>query len=163
VLRINHEQGNEQNIKSLRYSAFPRLNNRHVLLLPIYRKYLNREAAVWQKLKHQNVLEFLGLASDLGRFPECPAFIAPYCDQGTVKDYLKSHPGMEIRIAMVRCRENHTFIIPDSTIHRCKVSRMVSSTYMKLMSCMEISNQFVSSLEFSPVNFSFFLPIRQMC
>ncbi|KXN83012.1 RGS domain-containing serine/threonine-protein kinase A [Leucoagaricus sp. SymC.cos] len=66
------------------------------------RTYLNREAVVWHKLKHENILPFLGLANDLGRFESCPAMISPYCERGTISDYLRSiQPTPEIRVRLI--------------------------------------------------------------
>ncbi|KAF5359886.1 hypothetical protein D9756_002941 [Leucocoprinus leucothites] len=67
------------------------------------RRWLNREAIVWHKLKHENVLIFLGLAPDLGRLEACPALISPYCTNGTVGDYIRiSNPPVETRVSLVR-------------------------------------------------------------
>ncbi|KAJ3576340.1 hypothetical protein NP233_g489 [Leucocoprinus birnbaumii] len=66
------------------------------------RTYLVREAIVWHKLKHKNVLPFLGLASDLGRVGNCPALISPYCNLGTISMYVKTHrPGPEVRVHLI--------------------------------------------------------------
>ncbi|KAF5359884.1 hypothetical protein D9756_002943 [Leucocoprinus leucothites] len=66
------------------------------------RRWLNREAIVWHKLKHENVLSFLGLAPDLGRLEACPALISPYCTNGTVGDYIRiSNPPVEIRVSLI--------------------------------------------------------------
>ncbi|KAJ3561077.1 hypothetical protein NP233_g10418 [Leucocoprinus birnbaumii] len=53
--------------------------------------YLIRETLVWINLKHPNVLGFFGLADDLGR-EGCPALISPFCENGPIMNYLKSHP-----------------------------------------------------------------------
>ncbi|KAJ3570670.1 hypothetical protein NP233_g4258 [Leucocoprinus birnbaumii] len=51
------------------------------------RRRLNREAIVWSKLKHRNILRFLGLANVIARYKNCTAMISPYCVAGTVRDY----------------------------------------------------------------------------
>ncbi|KXN87317.1 hypothetical protein AN958_08942 [Leucoagaricus sp. SymC.cos] len=63
-------------------------------------KTVSRETEIWQKLRHTNVLRFLGLTSDFGRF-SYPALISPYCDNGTAPDYLKLHPEIETRLFLV--------------------------------------------------------------
>ncbi|KXN92898.1 Serine/threonine-protein kinase HT1 [Leucoagaricus sp. SymC.cos] len=54
-------------------------------------QYLIRETAVWSRLHHPNILRFLGLADDLGRHG-VPALISPWCNNGTVMEYLKDRP-----------------------------------------------------------------------
>ncbi|KAJ3552602.1 hypothetical protein NP233_g12842 [Leucocoprinus birnbaumii] len=62
---------------------------------------LYSEAIVWTKLQHENVLPFLGLAQDLGRFG-CPAYIFPFCNNGSITDYIHStNPGVMDRALLV--------------------------------------------------------------
>ncbi|KXN83009.1 Serine/threonine-protein kinase CTR1, partial [Leucoagaricus sp. SymC.cos] len=60
-------------------------------------QHLIRETTVWIRLNHENVLEFLGLTQEHGRY-DCPALVSPYCDNGTVSTYLKSHSDPEISL-----------------------------------------------------------------
>ncbi|KAF9448420.1 kinase-like protein [Macrolepiota fuliginosa MF-IS2] len=64
-------------------------------------KYLIRETVVWHRLNHPNILKFFGLDSSLGRFG-CPALISPYCDNGTVNNYLKKHPDIDTRLYIIK-------------------------------------------------------------
>jgi hypothetical protein len=68
--------------------------------LLIILKSLIRETAVWHYLRHKNVLEFLGLAPDLGRYG-CPALISPYCERGTAKNYFEFHSDVDTKLFVV--------------------------------------------------------------
>ena len=50
---------------------------------------LGREARVWHRVKHQNVLEFFGVVHNMGEFF---ALVSPYCAQGNVGSYLETYP-----------------------------------------------------------------------
>ncbi|KAF8623869.1 hypothetical protein AX17_007271 [Amanita inopinata Kibby_2008] len=50
---------------------------------------LNREAKVWHTLKHPHVLEFLGIARNLG---QSVALVSPYCENGNISKYLDDYP-----------------------------------------------------------------------
>ncbi|KAF9448421.1 kinase-like protein [Macrolepiota fuliginosa MF-IS2] len=63
--------------------------------------YLIRETAVWVKLNHPNILKFLGLAPDHERFG-VPALISPYCNNGTVYQYLGSHPNINTKLFIMK-------------------------------------------------------------
>ncbi|KAJ7224773.1 kinase-like domain-containing protein, partial [Mycena rebaudengoi] len=52
-------------------------------------KYLYEQAKVWHRLKHPNILPFLGIALDLGL---SPALISPYCPSAGIMAYLQSVP-----------------------------------------------------------------------
>ncbi|KAF9442464.1 kinase-like protein [Macrolepiota fuliginosa MF-IS2] len=64
-------------------------------------KYLTRETVAWHRLNHPNILKFFGLDSSLGQFG-CPALISPYCDNGTVNNYLKSHSDINTRLFIIK-------------------------------------------------------------
>ncbi|KAJ7820201.1 kinase-like domain-containing protein [Mycena leptocephala] len=49
---------------------------------------LNREARLWTKLRHPNVLPFLGIY-DVGR--AIPILVSPFCKFGHVREYLQNH------------------------------------------------------------------------
>ncbi|KAJ7029672.1 kinase-like domain-containing protein [Mycena alexandri] len=53
------------------------------------RQRLTREVNVWCKLKHPNILPFLGVY-DIGH--DLPVLISPYYKSGHIKGYLKRHP-----------------------------------------------------------------------
>ncbi|KAG8915010.1 hypothetical protein FRC00_008779, partial [Tulasnella sp. 408] len=49
---------------------------------------LAREIYVWSTLNHPNVLELLGFATEDGK----PCLISPWCDNGTLQEYLQKFP-----------------------------------------------------------------------
>ncbi|KAJ7264480.1 kinase-like domain-containing protein [Mycena haematopus] len=49
----------------------------------------NREVQIWVKLKHRNILPFIG-AYDVGH--DFPVLISPFCNFGHIGRYLQSHP-----------------------------------------------------------------------
>ncbi|KAF7376613.1 TKL/TKL-ccin protein kinase [Mycena sanguinolenta] len=58
---------------------------------------LNREVDVWRRLKHKNVLPFIGVCKDIAPLP---ALISPFYKFGHVGEYLKKHPTVD-RIDLV--------------------------------------------------------------
>ncbi|KAJ7500331.1 kinase-like domain-containing protein [Mycena galericulata] len=50
---------------------------------------LNREAEVWGRLKHKNVLPFIGVCKDIAPWP---VLISPFYKLGHVGTYLRKHP-----------------------------------------------------------------------
>nr|GAT50658.1 TKL/TKL-ccin protein kinase [Mycena chlorophos] len=58
---------------------------------------LRREARVWSKLKHRNVLPFIGVCYDLmpARGMPRPALIAPFCKSGNVINFLRKHSDID--------------------------------------------------------------------
>ncbi|KAJ7821488.1 kinase-like protein [Mycena leptocephala] len=63
------------------------------------RQRLTREVNVWRKLKHPNILPFLGVY-DIGH--DLPVLISPYYKSGHIKGYLKRHPHPVHRHKLVR-------------------------------------------------------------
>ncbi|KDQ57870.1 hypothetical protein JAAARDRAFT_57694 [Jaapia argillacea MUCL 33604] len=59
---------------------------------------LNQESELWHRLKHRNLLPFLGI-SYFKQFGGCPGLIFPYCDFGPVMVYLKHHQANRLTIA----------------------------------------------------------------
>ncbi|KAF9441820.1 kinase-like protein [Macrolepiota fuliginosa MF-IS2] len=59
------------------------------------------ETAVWVDLDHPNILKFLGLAPDLGSYG-VPALVSPYCEKGTVDDYLRLHPNTNTKLFIIK-------------------------------------------------------------
>ncbi|KAJ7202564.1 kinase-like domain-containing protein [Mycena pura] len=59
---------------------------------------LKREADIWSKLKHENVLPFIGVCDD---FAPCPVLIAPFCTFGHVGTYLRKNPSAD-RYELIR-------------------------------------------------------------
>lgn len=54
--------------------------------LPYYQR-LNRESRVWHPLRHENILEFLGIYQDPKK--RISAMVSPLCSNGNLVDYLK--------------------------------------------------------------------------
>ncbi|KAJ7861161.1 hypothetical protein B0H13DRAFT_1900630 [Mycena leptocephala] len=52
---------------------------------------LRREADVWSRLKHKNILPFFGVCEDLAGAPT-PVLISPFYKSGHVGTYLRKHP-----------------------------------------------------------------------
>ncbi|KAJ7821486.1 kinase-like domain-containing protein, partial [Mycena leptocephala] len=55
-------------------------------------KRLRREAEIWSRLKHRNVLPFFGVCDDIA--PR-PMLISVFCHFGHIGTYLKTHPRAE--------------------------------------------------------------------
>lgn len=72
--------------------------NLQILLdLPAPFKRAKREAKLWMKLDHKNILPFLGIMESPQEF----YFVSPYQSNGSLKAYLNKHPDCD-RIHMVR-------------------------------------------------------------
>ncbi|KAJ6462166.1 kinase-like domain-containing protein [Mycena sanguinolenta] len=52
---------------------------------------LNREVDIWSRLKHRNILSFIGICENLAPFP---VLISPFYKFGHVGKYLTKHPGV---------------------------------------------------------------------
>ncbi|KAF7336052.1 Glycoside hydrolase family 76 protein [Mycena sanguinolenta] len=59
---------------------------------------LKREAEVWSKLKHKNVLPFIGMCNDIAPYP---VLISPFYKFGHVETYVTKNPSVD-RQALVR-------------------------------------------------------------
>jgi hypothetical protein len=60
---------------------------------------LYEEARIWRRLKHPNILPFLGISLNLGL---SPALISPFCASGPIMKYLQhSAHGPQERLQMV--------------------------------------------------------------
>ncbi|KAJ6474160.1 kinase-like domain-containing protein [Mycena sanguinolenta] len=57
--------------------------------LDAVRKRLDREGNLWKKIKHPNILPFLGV-HEIGA--SIPALVSPYCKFGHIETYLSNHP-----------------------------------------------------------------------
>jgi len=51
-------------------------------------KRIRREIAIWQGLKHENVLPLLGITSDFGRYM---SFVSPWLENGSLIQYLEKN------------------------------------------------------------------------
>ncbi|KIK67862.1 hypothetical protein GYMLUDRAFT_1014143 [Collybiopsis luxurians FD-317 M1] len=59
----------------------------------IYRKFC-KEALIWQRLSHKFILPFLGI--DAENFPRSPCMVSPWMPGGTVSQFLKRNPKVNI-------------------------------------------------------------------
>lgn len=53
----------------------------------------SQEVLVWSQLEHPNVLPFLGINMDL--FPGRHCLVSPWCNHGSVINYLLLHPEVD--------------------------------------------------------------------
>jgi len=84
----NHSLSLQVAMKQLRHTApRERMDRRH-----------EREMTVWSKLRHPNILPFLGLAEVDGW---APCFISPFMPNGDVLAYMQSNPKVD-RILIIR-------------------------------------------------------------
>ncbi|KAG8950733.1 hypothetical protein FRC04_007152 [Tulasnella sp. 424] len=70
------------------------------------RKRLGRELHVWAALHHPHILELLGFAFDNGR----PCLISPWCEYGTLQDYLKKYPNPDRRMLVRQIAEGLSYL-----------------------------------------------------
>ncbi|KAF8573573.1 kinase-like protein [Ramaria rubella] len=71
-------------IKLIRGSLFDEKGNKK-----LFQRW-KREAAIWSRLQHPNVLTLLGIAHLENRFQI--ALISPFCALGSANDYIRQHP-----------------------------------------------------------------------
>ncbi|KAF6752648.1 TKL/TKL-ccin protein kinase [Ephemerocybe angulata] len=64
------------------------------------RRRLERESNVWHGFDHPNLLQFLGMATDLAFSSTFPTLISPYCERKSVLEYIKAHPEV-IRLPII--------------------------------------------------------------
>ncbi|KAF9462794.1 TKL/TKL-ccin protein kinase [Collybia nuda] len=77
-------------------------------------KRINRETYVWQKLNHKNVLKFLGVCTDLYA---SSALISPFCDAGSVKEYVKEHPDVNRSVMIFGIAEGLAYLHQKNVLH----------------------------------------------
>ena len=75
-----------------------------VEIATISQKFM-REARVWSRLRHENIVPFCGVASDLALRPGIPSVISPWYDNGSLHAYYKLHWKEGKGIAPERRRE----------------------------------------------------------
>ncbi|KAJ3553608.1 hypothetical protein NP233_g12606 [Leucocoprinus birnbaumii] len=95
---------NDVAIKGVRFGHFPKSSLQEAirvrdddvhskdcdsLIIPDQR--LIRETVIWQRLKHPNILPFIGLLSDLN-WSYVPALISPWCRNGTIREFINAQP-----------------------------------------------------------------------
>ncbi|KIY69009.1 kinase-like protein, partial [Cylindrobasidium torrendii FP15055 ss-10] len=57
-------------------------------------KSFYKEALLWQRLDHKNVLPFLGV--DTENFPGRPCMVSPWMANGNAHDFVKNHPKLDV-------------------------------------------------------------------
>jgi hypothetical protein len=75
----------------------PRMGYFAVFLMYCGQTFL-QEALIWRRLRHPNVLPFLGICADI--FSPRWAMVSPYMKHGNVNMYLKDYPTAD-RVRMV--------------------------------------------------------------
>ncbi|KAG8899887.1 hypothetical protein FRC01_010336, partial [Tulasnella sp. 417] len=70
------------------------------------RKRLAREIYVWAALDHPHVLEFLGFAFE----NSTPCLISPWCENGTLPDYLQNNPDANRRLLVRQIAEGLKYL-----------------------------------------------------
>jgi len=60
-------------------------------------KLISRELRIWQKLRHPNILPFLGITFDLDPNGLIPQAVSPWMNNGPLVHYLKTNPGASHR------------------------------------------------------------------
>jgi len=60
-------------------------------VLDTMNRYLRRESHVWNRLRHRNILQYLGFCDNKEISPSV-ALIAPFCEEGTIATYLEKNP-----------------------------------------------------------------------
>ncbi|KAG8895995.1 hypothetical protein FRC01_012083, partial [Tulasnella sp. 417] len=69
-------------------------------------KRLAREIYVWAELDHPQVLELLGFAFD----NRTPCLISPWCENGTLQEYLQKNPGANRRLLVRQIAEGLKYL-----------------------------------------------------
>jgi serine/threonine protein kinase len=94
-LRVFQQSSNEERLKLFHVCSTPvcmRHSNRH-------RQQLLREAFIWRSLRHENVLPFLGIASnskatsygeELMTLKASLYLVSPWMENGTVREYIRT-------------------------------------------------------------------------
>ncbi|KAG1808531.1 kinase-like domain-containing protein [Suillus variegatus] len=77
------------------------LDSSETALLAKAARGLRREAQIWMRLLHDNVLPLEGITEEFGPLP---AFVTPWMENGTLEDYLGREVGLswERKLSMVR-------------------------------------------------------------
>ena len=103
---------------------------------------MKREAVVWQRAHHPNVLRLYGFRSG-----EEPALVSPYCPHGSIWRYLETHPDVtfleKLNLVRVRSRALYASLILLSSSTKQALD-LVISILKSLQYPMAMSNQKMS-------------------
>ncbi|KAI5119294.1 hypothetical protein M0805_008209 [Coniferiporia weirii] len=77
-------------------------------------KVVAKEIYIWSKLKHPNVLQLLGFIIDENGLP---AFVSGYMDKGTVLDYVKKHPELDVMRLTLGIAKGLEYLHEQDVIH----------------------------------------------
>ncbi|KAJ7869720.1 kinase-like domain-containing protein [Mycena olivaceomarginata] len=75
---------------------------------------LKREVDVWSRLKHKNILTFIGVCEDLAPLP---VLISPYYKFGHVGKYISKHPGINRHELAVGVASGLKFLHENDVVH----------------------------------------------
>ncbi|KAJ7461343.1 kinase-like domain-containing protein [Mycena galericulata] len=79
-------------------------------------KRLTREANIWSKLKHENVLPFIGVCEDVRIAPR-PVLISPFCESGHVGRYLRTNPSANRDLLVCGVASGLKFLHDNNIVH----------------------------------------------
>ncbi|KLO07106.1 kinase-like protein [Schizopora paradoxa] len=84
--------------------------------LPEYRQCARvvREARIWNKMRHKNIVPLFGLWNDFSKESPFPAFISPWFDEGNLKSFLDKNEATS-KGQRLSFKKNHC--IPASLVH----------------------------------------------
>ncbi|KAJ7463502.1 kinase-like domain-containing protein, partial [Mycena galericulata] len=75
---------------------------------------LNREVDIWRRLKHRNILTFIGVCENLAPWP---VLISPFYKFGHVEQYLTNHPGVNRKKLVLGVASGLQFLHENGVVH----------------------------------------------
>ncbi|KAJ7876714.1 kinase-like domain-containing protein [Mycena olivaceomarginata] len=75
---------------------------------------LNREVDIWSRLKHRNILSFIGICEDLAPLP---VLISPFYKFGHIGKYLTKHPGVNREKLVLGVASGLQFLHENGVVH----------------------------------------------
>ncbi|KAJ7266344.1 kinase-like domain-containing protein [Mycena rebaudengoi] len=75
---------------------------------------LNREVDIWSRLKHRNILSFIGICENLAPLP---VLISPFYKFGHVGKYLTKHPGVNREKLVLGVASGLQFLHENGVVH----------------------------------------------
>ncbi|KAK7462223.1 hypothetical protein VKT23_007828 [Stygiomarasmius scandens] len=80
----------------------------------LYKRFC-REALIWQTLRHEFVLPFLGI--DAENFPRQPCMVSPWMSNGTLNHFLKKNPKANIDKLLFEIAQGIDYLHSQSIVH----------------------------------------------